>query len=175
MANRKLNGSLFHFEGGNFIISHLFQCLFPHKYCQNLLPFALSECQDYGTLNSADRKITYPSFTGYCDSKIGPGWFRFDGAAGKRMASSCPPIWKCGALATGWLSGGHPSVADGQVNRKVCFNWVNSGCYQWSTNIQVKNCGSYYVYYLSGTPACPLRYCGSDQTHATLPSQNLSF
>jgi len=158
MVNRKLNGSSFHFEGGHFIISYLIQCFFPIW-----LPFALSECQNYGTLNSADRKITYSSYTGYCDHSIGPGWFRFDGAVGKRMASSCPPINRCGTYAPGWLTGGHPSVADGQVTRTVCFHW-SGNCCRGSTNIQVRNCGSYHVYYLSGTPNgyCPLRYCGSD-------------
>ena len=157
MVNRKLNGSLFHFEGGHFLISHLIQCLFPIW-----LPFALSECQNYGTLNSADRKITYTYNHYYCDNSIGPGWFRFDGAGGKRMASSCPPIDRCDTRATGWLTGGHPSVADGQVTRTVCFHWSGNCCY-WSINIQVRNCGSYHVYYLSGTPAgCNLRYCGSD-------------
>ena len=78
------------------------------------------------------------------------------------MASSCPPTYRCGTQAPGWLSGGHPSVADGQVSRTVCFHW-NRNCCLWSTNIQVRNCGSYHVYYLSGTPAgCNLRYCGSD-------------
>ena len=156
--NRKLNGSSFHFEGGHFIISHLIQCLFPI-----LLPFALSECQNYGTLSSADRKITYTYNHYYCDRYIGPGWFRFDGAAGKRMASSCPPTRRCGTYTTGWLTGGHPSVADGQVTRRVCFHWW-ANCCRRSTNIKVRNCGSYYVYYLSGTPYpyCNLRYCGSD-------------
>ena len=127
-----------------------------------ILPFVLSECQNYVNLNSADRKITYTTIRYYCDSSIGPGWFRFDGAAGKRMASSCPPEHRCGTYATGWLTGGHPSVADGQVTRTVCFHYSGNCCY-WSTNIQVRNCGLYFVYYLSGTPVgCNLRYCGSD-------------
>ena len=132
-----------------------------------MFPSVLSECQHHETLNSADRKTTsYSYYHGnniYCDSFIGPGWFRFHGAAGKRMASSCPPTWRCSTHATGWLSGGHPSVADGLVNRKVCFHWANNCC-KYSTNIQVRNCGSHFVYYLSGTPHdhCSLRYCGSD-------------
>ena len=61
------------------------------------------------------------------------------------------------------MNGAQPSVADGQVSRQVCFHWIDSGCCQWSTNIKVRNCGSYYVYYLSGTPGgCHLRYCGTD-------------
>ena len=128
-----------------------------------ILFFSILECQNYGSLNSYTRKITYSSGS-YCDNGIGPSWFRFVGSAGTRMATSCPPTSRCGTAATGWLNGGHPTVADGQVSRTVCFNWVNYGCCEISTNIKVRNCGSYYVYYLSGTPSgqCDLRYCGTD-------------
>ena len=124
--------------------------------------FSMSECQNYGSLTYADRKITYyTSYDGYCDSGIGPGWFRFEGSAGTRMPTSCPPYRRCGTHAPAWLNGGHPTVADGQVSRQVCFHWTSSCC-EWSTNIKVRNCGSYYVYYLSGTPVCRLRYCGTN-------------
>ena len=123
--------------------------------------FSISECQNYGSLNSGDRKITYPNNNGYCDSAIGPGWFRFEGSAGTRMPTSCPPTHRCNTYATGWLNGGHPTVADGQVSRTACFHW-SGNCCLWSTNIKVRNCGSYYVYYLSGTPARNLRYCGTN-------------
>ena len=123
----------------------------------------MSECQNCGSLNSYTRKITYSGSTSYCDSGIGPGWFRFEGSAGTRMATSCPPTSRCGTVATGWLNGGHPTVADGQVSRQVCFHY-SGNCCLWSTNIKVRNCGSYYVYYLSGTPSghCYLRYCGTN-------------
>ena len=101
------------------------------------------------------------SYDGYCDSGIGPGWFRFQGSAGTRLPTSCPPYNRCGTHAPAWLNGGHPTVADGQVSRQVCFHWTSSCC-DWSTNINVTNCGSYYLYYLSGTPACRLRYCGTN-------------
>ncbi|XP_073252207.1 uncharacterized protein [Porites lutea] len=129
------------------------------KNCQH----PVSECQNYGSLNSGDRKITYPNYQGYCDSAIGPGWFRFEGSAGTRMPTSCPPTYRCNTYATGWLNGGHPTVADGQVSRTACFQW-SGNCCLWSTNIKVRNCGSYYVYYLSGTAGghCNLRYCGTN-------------
>ncbi|CAH3194098.1 unnamed protein product, partial [Porites evermanni] len=105
------------------------------------------ECQNYGSLNSGDRKVTYTTRGYNCDSGIGPGWFRFEGSAGTRMPTSCPPEYRCNTYAAGWLNGGHPTVADGQVSRRVCF---------------LRNCGSYYVYYLNGTPGCDLRYCGTN-------------
>ena len=50
--------------------------------------FSMLECQNYGSLNNADRKIT-PGRRNYCDSGISPGWFRFEGSAGTRMPTSC--------------------------------------------------------------------------------------
>ena len=82
----------------------------------------VSECQNYGILNSGSRRTSYSSsyyYGYYCDSSLGPGWFRFQGSAGTRMATSCPSYRRCGTYSTGWLSGGHPSVADGQVTRTV--------------------------------------------------------
>ena len=119
-----------------------------------------SECQSYQSLASADRKVNYYGMH-KCDGSLGPGWFRFQGAAGTRMPTSCPPIYRCDASAPGWLNGGHPTVADGKVTRQVCFHWTSSCC-QWSTNIEVRNCGSFYVYYFNGTPTCSLRYCSTD-------------
>ena len=125
-----------------------------------LLFLFTTECQNYVSLNTADRKITYPNYNTYCDNAIGPGWFRFEGSAGTRMPTSCPPKNRCDAHAPGWINGGHPTVADGQVSRQVCFHW--SSCCWETTNIKVRNCGSYYVYYLNGTPNCNARYCGTD-------------
>ncbi|XP_015773266.1 PREDICTED: uromodulin-like isoform X1 [Acropora digitifera] len=127
------------------------------KNCQH----SASECQNYASLNSGDRKITFTNYRYHCDSGIGPGWFRFEGSAGTRMPTSCPPYHRCGTYVTGWLNGGHPTVADGQVSRQVCFHYTSSCC-DWSKNIKVRNCGSYYVYFLSGTPGCNLRYCSTN-------------
>ena len=98
-----------------------------------------------------------------CDNNIGPGWYGFVGKAGTRMATSCTPQDRCKTIATGWLYGENPTVADGQVSRQVCFNFYDDCCWR-STNIQVRNCGSYYVYYLSAIPpsTCNARYCGTD-------------
>ena len=126
-----------------------------------ILFFYIPECQKYTSFNSGDRKITYTTRHGYCDSGLEPGWFRFEGSAGTRMPSSCPPTLRCGTYGPARLNGGHPSVADGEVSRQVCFRWTSSCC-EWPTNIKVRNCGSYYVYYLSGTSTCNLRYCGTN-------------
>jgi len=119
------------------------------------------ECTSYSSLTNGDRKTTYIIKSRQCDRNLN-GWYRFQGAAGTRMPTSCPPEYRCDTDATGWLNGGHPTVADGKVTRQVCFHWF-SNCCNWSSNIQVRNCGSFYVYHFSGTPyGCALRYCGSD-------------
>ena len=120
----------------------------------------MPECRNYASLNSGSRRASYYGYRGYCDSNLGPGWFRFQGSAGTRMATSCTSYKRCGTYYTGWLYGGHPSVADAQVTRTVYFN--TGYCYGYSRNIKVRNCGSFYVYYLNGTPTCNARYCGSN-------------
>ena len=118
-----------------------------------------AECTSYSSLTSGDRKTTYTSNSILCDSNL-KGWYRFQGAAGTRMPTSCPPRNRCSTHATGWLHGGHPTVADGKVSRQVCFSLIS--CCWKTTYIQVRNCGPYYVYYFNGTPGCYLRYCGTD-------------
>ena len=78
------------------------------------------------------------------------------------MASSPPGSHKCNTAGPGYIKGGHPSVADGKKTRTVCFD-LGGNCNR-PTQIKVRNCGSYYVYYLHSIPHdyCALRYCGSD-------------
>ena len=75
------------------------------------------------------------------------------------MPTKCQPLSRCDAYKTGWLRGTHPSVAEGAVNKTVCFRYRS--CCKYSVIIRVRNCGSYYVYHLINTPECNLRYCGT--------------
>ena len=94
-----------------------------------------------------------------CDYQLPSGWYRFRGAAGTEMPTSCVGNYRCGSYAPGWLSGSHPSVAGGAVNATVCFHYF--GCCDLSTSIRVRNCSGFYVYELGPTPGCWLRYCGN--------------
>ncbi|XP_078382687.1 uncharacterized protein LOC144665329 isoform X1 [Oculina patagonica] len=123
----------------------------------------LEECISYQALTDGGRKNTAGGAI-ECDSSLGPGWFRFLGDAGTKMPTSCVPAYRCGTHAPGWLNGAHPTVTEGKVTRQVCFNWGNNCC-TWTINIQVRNCGDFFVYYFKGTPpehSCNLRYCGAD-------------
>ena len=125
------------------------------------------ECHDYQSLTSSYRKNTYATVDAantHCDQSLGPGWFRFQGAAGIKMPTSCVSGNHCGTNAAGWLNGVHPAEAEGQVTRQVCFSW-SSDCCRFAIDVLVRNCGSYFVYFISGTPSanpCYLGYCGSD-------------
>jgi len=117
------------------------------------------ECTSYSSLTSGDRKTTYVSKSSLCDNNLN-GWYRFQGAAGTRMPTTCPPMERCGTAGSGWLNGVHPTVADGRVTRQACFNWSSNCCWR-STNIEVRNCGSFYVYHFTGSGGCYHRYCGT--------------
>ena len=126
----------------------------------SLIYFYLSlslECSNYQLLEEADRSLTAPG--GFKDdSQLQFGWYRFHGAAGTMMSTTCTPTNQCGTHATGWLQGQHPTQSEGAITVKVCFHWTN--CCQFPVSIQVRNCGSFYVYQLIGTPGL-LRYCGT--------------
>ena len=128
-------------------------------YCR----FFPLECLNYQAITTQNgRKNTYVSTTAICDNNLF-GWHRFEAATGTKMPTSCVPNNRCNTHATGWLNGSHPTVAEGLVTRQVCFSYYD--CCSWSINIQVRNCGDFYIYNFMGTPPehpCHLRYCSTD-------------
>ena len=126
--------------------------------------FLADGCYNYSILNDSDRKNTYNTPTNgevLCDNLLPEGWYRFVGAAGTKMPTTRVPAYRCGTDWSGWLKGAHPTVEDGEVKRKVCFSGRRTGCTD-KINISVKNCGSFYIYYLHETPQCSSRYCGTN-------------
>ena len=118
-------------------------------------------CHNYTVLSEADRAQGYISSNYRRDrSDLVPGWYRFQGAAGDRMADKCILMGHCGTEYPGWLSGAHPTVAEGVVIRRVCFSKDQCSCYRYK-NIRVKNCGAYFVYELRRLYYSYFRYCGN--------------
>jgi hypothetical protein len=123
--------------------------------------------QPYGVLDDADRHVSFNDGDGnveLCDigdsgDFTGPGWYRFDGPGGSRLPEAAPAEHACGTDAPGWLNGAHPTPEEGPQVRQVCFNWSGDTC-TWNADVQVVNCGGYYLYELPDAPACMLRYCG---------------
>ena len=112
---------------------------------------------------------------GFCDSQPplwdknlgpqwkGPAWYRFTEPAGTRMPEE--PVeggWRCNTQVSGWLNGSHPTTPGETINGKVCFNTYDTCSFE--TQIQIKHCTSYYLYYLVKPPYCDYRYCSTSTT-----------
>lgn len=132
----------------------------------NIYFLLLVECQSYVTLTSANRSVNNDEPGSSCDDKLPLGWYRFAGPAGNMMPTTCVPKRHCGTHAPGWFNGAHPAVHEGAVKRDVCFRWKS--CCSFKNSILVRNCGSFYVYYLSPPMTCNLGYCGNGRQGAVL-------
>ena len=130
-------------------------------------PAQPSECSSYKSIDEADRSINYKGAV-KCDSGLTPAWYRFEGAAGDRLPEVAPDKNYCGTHAPGWLNGKHPTPPEGRVQRQVCFHWSNNNCL-WKQDIEVRNCGAYFVYKLDKPKAgCSLRFCVTKGNHVLL-------
>jgi len=140
-----------------------YNCQCKDGFVKNGLNCEVDVChwQNYQNLSDAERKHDYETQEGdgKCDETLN-GWYRFRGAAGTKMLTTCPPLHRCDAAYPIWLSGGHPTVAEGKVTRNVCINKLP--CCKESFSIHVKNCSSYYIYKLGKPTGCPARYCSTD-------------
>ncbi len=123
--------------------------------------FYFADCNSYSTLNSKNRLVSKPSQS-ICYNSLSSTWYRFTGP-GSYLPESCPETQSdvCSASIPGWLNGIHPTAAEGVVTRTVCFS-NTGGCCQYTTTIEVQNCGDFYVYKFVPTPTCSLGYCGTD-------------
>jgi len=129
--------------------------------CLNTVPNA--RCFEYNELKSSQRKTTEGYHQGSCDGGSedrtrdwkGPGWYRITGEAGTKLIESQVDINHCGTKFGGWLSGGHPTVEQGEVSRTINFNNYPD----FTNQAKVINCGTHYVYHLDNVPACNAGYC----------------
>jgi hypothetical protein len=126
------------------------------------------ECSCYTLLDNQDRNIKYTGGnSAVCDDTFSTGWYRFGGDAGTQFPTTCVPRTDasnlmCRTHGVSWLNGAHPSVSDGKVTRTVCFSW-SGNCCAVKTNIEVINCGFFYIYKLVSLASwCQRRYCGTD-------------
>ena len=82
------------------------------------------------------------------------------GDAGTKMPDSTPGRHKCGTHHSGYLTGGHPTLQEKEVDRIVHFdNGYGQGNDGLPKTIKVVNCGTYYVYHLVNLK-CQRAYCG---------------
>lgn len=124
-------------------------------------------CRSYTRLTDATRSIRYFKSNLYSNDRNILGWYRFEEGAGDMLVPHEPRwqsrVYRCQAIAYGWLNGKHPTQAEGKVFRKACFAYNGDSCWH-TTDIKVQNCGSFYVYLLDGLAyyrySDYLRYCG---------------
>ena len=128
-------------------------------------------CDDYFVLNDPTRNSEYLGFD-YCDDLGDPhsspgwqgaAWYRMAEPAGTTIPEEPVDMSHCNTLFTGWLNGHHPATAGETINGKVCFTGGSNTCKR-ETQIQIKHCTSYYLYFLFDTPVCNLRYCSTSTT-----------
>ena len=74
------------------------------------------------------------------------------------MRTTPIPDNHCSTNAPGWLDGNHPTLIGETIDARVCFVSPSDSCSK-ETQIQIRNCYSYYLYYLVETPICSARYC----------------
>ena len=123
--------------------------------------FLVAVCHKYQNLTDAERRHDFVTKSSKCDIPL-QGWYRFQGAAGTKMVTTAPPERRCGAHFPAWLKGKHPTVAEGTKRKTVCIHKFNKDCFG-SVLIDVRNCGSYYIYNLLPLRGyCDARYCGTD-------------
>lgn len=136
--------------------------------------------KDYKILSEPDRAAGFETIDAPQSDRNhfnkSAAWYQFSGEAGWRMAKRCVPSMRCGAEATGWLSGSHPSEQEGIVNRTVCFNSGDDCCF-WKSQVKVRNCSGFYLYYLKRDVRGAYekyRYCGNGKGIYVQSSSELS-
>jgi hypothetical protein len=86
------------------------------------------------------------------------GWYKIEGPAGTKLPTEKWEPGHCGTSYPGWLNGDHPMTLDEIVDREVCFA-VNGDPCRFTSQIQIRNCDDFYLYYLVTPIGCDLRYC----------------
>ena len=124
---------------------------------------------DYFTLNDASRNVNYGKDNYlFCDvfgydatspDWHGPNWYRIAGPAGTMITETITEKYHCNTYRTTWLNGVHPTMQDETVTRTICINVDGITCDK-EVHIQIRNCGSYFLYNLPDVPNhYYARYC----------------
>ena len=67
------------------------------------------ECRFYKILKGGDRSVDYKITKEICDDGLDfNSWYRFMGAAGTQLSTSCVPWYRCGTKYPLWMDGEYP-------------------------------------------------------------------
>ncbi|CAF1601997.1 unnamed protein product [Adineta ricciae] len=137
------------------------------------IPFVAPQCYEHQIINDSSRGVNFGNSPRTCDQSTFnsiPRWVRFVGAGGTQIPTTPPPVSRCGTDAPGWYSGSMPTDTYSSTNGSACFSWGGKTC-NWQNNIQVTNCGSFFVYQLSKPNGCSLRYCTVDPSSTKMSNE----
>jgi len=85
-------------------------------------------------------------------------WYRLTGTYPKLQQQGAYVINIGGTVSPGFMQFSHPSTTGQTISGIVGFNYSGSVT-NWTSSIQVTNCGSYFVYYLPPNPTtCTIAY-----------------
>ncbi|XP_028406136.1 uromodulin-like [Dendronephthya gigantea] len=134
---------------------------------------------NYTVINDSRRSITNmakPEDGLLCDRNAidESTWYRFkintSAIVGDQLATTKPPLSRCGTFSPIWMNGSHPTAAEGVVLRKACAYLPYAaplGCAK-SYEIKVLNCSGFYVYQLKPPKQCYLAYCVASNYKPTI-------
>ncbi|CAC5371719.1 unnamed protein product [Mytilus coruscus] len=114
------------------------------------------ECRYYNYLRSANKRssdyiLDFFEDTVLSDHDLKMNWYRVISDNGDMMPTSAPGHMHCGTVNPIWLNGQIFSHDDGNVTKEACIQTKDDICEQ-KIDIQIKNCGSFYIYYLQHSP-----------------------
>lgn len=127
------------------------------------LPFVSCESDpcmtgNYEVLNDWERSVNN-AHGSLCDFSLSNGWYRPISLVGNTMPTECPVNgFRCGTSVPIWMNGSYPLLGE-TTDVVACASHYNSDCCVDAYDIQVKNCGEYYVYNLKKTVGCRQAYC----------------
>ncbi|KAL3871227.1 hypothetical protein ACJMK2_039235 [Sinanodonta woodiana] len=127
------------------------------------------ECVKYATIPHAGQRYYNYRVNSVIvhDFDLTSGWYR---ANDEIMPIEKPKsLYRCGTQFPIWMNGTLPSEEDGIVDSVACVVSAQSAC---SINypIKVKNCGTFWVYFLTKTASRQEAYCFGIGTEGELPN-----
>ncbi|XP_053403797.1 oncoprotein-induced transcript 3 protein-like [Mercenaria mercenaria] len=100
-------------------------------------------------------EVCDPKVSPICDYYLKDDWYVLENAT---LMNHCPIKGNCGVAYPTWMNGGFPRVQDGEVNQTACIK-MDGDCCKMNVTMTIKNCTSFFVFYLPSLPACPMAYC----------------
>ena len=144
-----------------FVFWSCYIILFILNACVCQTPVCNNCCNNYKEINEPRRSIKSNWMQGQtplCDRLISSGWYRFTSFGGTRMPETAVQEFHCGTHDPIWLRDSHPTQAEGNMARTACISSFGVTCSETRT-INIKNCGTFYVYYLTPLDYCASAYC----------------